>query len=84
MAGFGSIALAVSIMYVVLIAMIPAGSNTSAERANITSVLVAAHIPLMLLEGVFTAMVAGFLERVYPSLLQPSRSGRIGDRRLSR
>ncbi|AFY71813.1 cobalamin (vitamin B12) biosynthesis CbiM protein [Thalassoporum mexicanum PCC 7367] len=84
LAGFGSIALAVALMYVVLIATMPAGANTTTERANIMSVLVAAHMPLMLLEGVFTAMVASFLERVYPSLLQPGRWGNIGDRQPSR
>jgi cobalt/nickel transport system permease protein len=72
-AGFGSIALAVSIMYILLISTVTAGNNSSVERTNIMSVLVAAHIPLMLLEGVFTSMVAGFLARVYPVLLQPDR-----------
>ncbi len=63
--GLGGAAL---IAFTLLIATIPAYLDVSAERAAITA-LVAAHIPLMVIEGLFTAMVVTFLLRVRPDMV---------------
>lgn len=51
-----------------LILTIPAELNASLEQAAIYG-LTLAHLPLMILEGLFTAMVVLFLDRVKPDLL---------------
>lgn len=52
-----------------LIYTIPAQLDVAAERAAIIT-LAGAHLPVALLEGVFTAMVVLFLLRVKPDLLE--------------
>ena len=68
LAGFCAIGLSVSIFLVVLITYIPSGFDVSTERAAIYT-LALAHVPLMFIEGAFTAFVAVFLQRVRPELL---------------
>lgn len=68
LAGAGGLGLAVLIFYGLLVTTIPATLDVALERAAITA-LALAHIPLMLLEGVFTALVVLFLQRVRPDLL---------------
>lgn len=46
------------------------GMDIAAEQTALT-LLLFAHLPLMLIEGVFTAMVVLFLHRVYPEMLDP-------------
>lgn len=66
----GSIALGISVAMFVMILLtnMPAGLDVSTERAAINT-LVLAHLPLIVIEGVFTALVAVFLRRVRPKLL---------------
>lgn len=64
-AGLGS---AVVIFYMLLITTIPATLDIATERTAI-AILALAHIPVMILEGIFTAMVVLFLYRVRPQLL---------------
>lgn len=72
-AGAGGVALAVLIFYSVLITTIPLTINVDQERVAITA-LALAHIPLMVLEGLFTMLVVLFLQRVRPELLDgPAR-----------
>lgn len=67
--GFVAIATGALTSSLILILTIPANLDVSVERAAILSLLVA-HIPLALLEGVFTALVVLFLLRVKPGLLE--------------
>jgi cobalt/nickel transport system permease protein len=70
----GSLAIGISAVavFVVIIVTIPANIDADAERAGIYA-LTLAHIPLMFIEGIFTAMVALFLQRVKPELLEVER-----------
>ena len=73
--GFGAgalgLGLAVAIALVLIITTIPAQLDAEVERASIYA-LTLAHIPLMALEGLFTALVVLFLQRVRPELLDNS------------
>jgi len=69
LAGFTGIALGALMSSLLLILTIPASLDVSVERAAITALLVA-HMPLAVLEGVFTAMIVLFLLRVKPGLLE--------------
>ncbi len=68
-AGASGVAITVLAVFVILIANIPLDVDASAERSSIITTLVIAHIPLMLVEGIFTAMIVSFLEKVKPELL---------------
>jgi cobalt/nickel transport system permease protein len=72
LAGAIGLGLAAGIFYVLVITTIPSGFDLATERAAITG-LTLAHLPLMLIEGVFTAMLVIFLWRVKPGLLEPQR-----------
>lgn len=69
LAGAGGVGLATVIAFVLLVTTIPAHLDVEAERASIY-VLTVAHIPVMVIEGVFTAILAVFLQRVKPELLE--------------
>ncbi|NJN66631.1 MAG: cobalt transporter CbiM [Chloroflexaceae bacterium] len=75
-AGLSGVGLAVLLFAVVLVTTIPASIDPVKEQAAIMT-LVLAHIPLMVLEGIVTAMVVLFLWRVRPELLtgEPGRWG---------
>lgn len=72
-AGASGPALAVLLFWGILITTLPARIDPAAEQAAIAA-LVFAHIPLMILEGIFTAMVVLFLRRVRPELLGQTSS----------
>lgn len=73
-AGAIGLGLAAIIFFGLILATIPGGLDAQAERVAVYG-LVASHVPLALIEGVFTAMLVGFLRRVKPELLQdPTRS----------
>jgi len=69
LAGAGGIGVSVLISLALLITTIPAHLDIEVERASIYA-LSLAHVPLMALEGVFTALVVLFLQRVKPELLE--------------
>ena len=69
LAGALGLGLAALISFTLLITTIPAHLDVEAERASIYA-LTLAHVPLMLIEGVFTALVVLFLLRVKPELLE--------------
>ncbi len=93
LAGAVGVGLAVLLFYGVVIAALVGSSSgilsTEAGRVSgteslrlATSSLVVAHIPLMVLEGLFTSWVVLFLQRVQPELLGNSRQPqplRLGD-----
>ncbi len=63
--GLGGAAL---IFALLLMTTLPATLDATLERTAITALLLA-HLPLMLIEGIITAMVALFLQQVKPELL---------------
>jgi cobalt/nickel transport system permease protein len=67
--GFLGLALSVMLFALILIAFIPGQINAEAERVAIMAV-VAAHIPLALVEGLITALALNYIQKVKPSLLQ--------------
>jgi len=69
LAGAVGLGIAVLISWGLLITTIPAHLDVEAERASIYA-LTMAHVPLIVLEGIFTALVALFLQRVKPELLE--------------
>ena len=69
LAGAAGLGIAVLIAWGLLITTIPAHLDVEAERASIYA-LTMAHVPLIVLEGIFTALVALFLHRVKPELLE--------------
>jgi cobalt/nickel transport system permease protein len=68
LAGASGLGLAALLLVLLLIATLPATLDAAVERAAIMALLLA-HIPLMLIEGTLTALVALFLQRVRPDLL---------------
>jgi cobalt/nickel transport system permease protein len=66
LAGAGGLGIAVIIFAVLLTTFIPAHLDVEAERASIYT-LTLAHAPLIVLEGIFTALV---VQRVRPELLE--------------
>ena len=68
LAGFLALATSVAIFVPLLIFFIPSGFDVATERAAVFA-LALAHVPLMFIEGAFTAAVAMFLQRVRPGLL---------------
>lgn len=68
LAGSGGIGLAVLIFFGLVVTSIPEGFNVAQEQAAIT-LLVTAHVPLILLEGIFTVLLVLFLRQVKPELL---------------
>lgn len=69
LAGTLGLAIAAGIAFTILITTIPATIDVAAERASITA-LILAHMPLAVIEGIFTAMLVVFLMRVKPELLE--------------
>jgi cobalt/nickel transport system permease protein len=69
LAGAVGLGLAAVIFLVLIITTIPTELNADTER-NAIYALMLAHIPLMLIEGVFTAMLVIFLKRVKPELIR--------------
>jgi cobalt/nickel transport system permease protein len=60
--------LAVLIFYGVVLTTIPSGFETDSEQAALWTLSIA-HVPIILLEGVFTSLVVLFLHRIKPELL---------------
>ncbi|GAB6058872.1 cobalt transporter CbiM [Desulfonatronum parangueonense] len=69
LAGFTGICLSVLIFSMVLFTNMPAHLSVQAERTAIMA-LVLAHIPLAVLEGALTALLAVFLLRTSPAILE--------------
>jgi len=69
LAGAIGVGLAASIFFSLIITNIPANIDVQAEKTAIYALMLA-HIPLMAIEGMFTAMVVLFLERVKPEMLR--------------
>lgn len=68
LAGMVGVGLASLLFFSIVITHLPSGFDNEIEKAAIYALMLA-HIPLMLIEGVFTAMVISFLHRVKPEIL---------------
>ncbi len=69
LAGAVAIVLSVAMFVVILINFLPADLDIATERAAIYTLAIA-HLPIMAIEGVITSLVAVFLQRVRPELLE--------------
>lgn len=69
--GAAALALSALLAFSILILTMPSSIDQEAERLSITA-LTLAHVPLMLVEGIFTALVVVFLQRVKPELINNS------------
>lgn len=69
LAGAIGLGLATVMAMTLLVTTVPSYLDVEAERASIVAMTLA-HVPLMLIEGAFTALVALFLQKVAPELLE--------------
>lgn len=67
-AGALGVGLAVLLFYGLVVLNIPANLDAAAEEAALT-LLALAHVPVVVVEGIFTLLVVLFLQRVRPELL---------------
>ncbi|GAB4370521.1 MAG: cobalt transporter CbiM [Elainellaceae cyanobacterium] len=72
LAGAIGLGLADLIFFILIVTTIPSGFNAVTERSAVIG-LSLAHIPLIVIEGAFTAVLALFLQRVKPELLDTNR-----------
>lgn len=68
--GAAGLGIAALIAFTLLVTTIPSHLDVQAEREAIYS-LTLAHVPLMIIEGLFTALIVGYLEQVKPELIRP-------------
>jgi cobalt/nickel transport system permease protein len=71
LAGGMGIGIATLIFWTLLITTLPTTIQADMEKAALMTMVVA-HIPLMILEGIVTAMVVLFLSRVKPEIIEMS------------
>ncbi|MGB3402903.1 MAG: cobalt transporter CbiM [Microcoleaceae cyanobacterium] len=69
LAGAVGLGLAAALFFTLTILNLPSGLDQTIENKAIYG-LIMAHIPLMIIEGIFTVMVINFLEKVKPELLK--------------
>ena len=69
LAGATAVALSTLMFYSLVLFNLPADLDANAERTALLT-LAFAHLPLILLEGVFTVIVVSFLAKVKPELLR--------------
>jgi len=69
LAGALGLGLAALIFLTLIITTIPSGFDAATEQTAVSGLTIA-HIPLMIIEGIFTAMLVLFLQRVKPELLK--------------
>ena len=68
LAGAGALAASVLLFVTILLTNMPADIDVATERQAIM-LLAMAHIPLIFIEGTFTALVAVYIQRVRPRML---------------
>lgn len=70
--GVVGIGLSLLLFLLTLINFIPASVDPVAEKAAVYATVIA-HLPLVAMEGVFSALVMGYLHKIKPELLQPGK-----------
>ncbi len=68
LAGAMGLGIAVLLFFSIVLTNLPSGFEQATEKQAIYGLMLA-HIPLMMIEGIFTVMVVNFLQRVKPELL---------------
>ncbi len=68
LAGSCGVGLSAMLFFGLVITMLPADVDVAVERQAAFALLLA-HVPLMLLEGLFTAMLVSFLTRMKPEVI---------------
>ena len=69
LAGMIGLGLSACIFFGAMVLLMPADLDRATEQHALLLLLIA-HIPLMLIEGSFTVMLASFLQRIKPELLR--------------
>jgi len=69
LAGAVAIGMSVVMFVVILLTFLPADLDVGAERVAIYALAIA-HLPIIAIEGVITSLLAVFLQRVRPELLE--------------
>lgn len=69
LAGMVGLGLSALIFFSLILFTIPAGIDVATEKQALTLLLIA-HIPLMVIEGGFTTMLGSFLRRIKPELVE--------------
>lgn len=67
-AGATAVGLATVIFFLLVITNIPSDWDIVTEKTAMYGLMLA-HVPLMVIEGIFTAMVVSFIQRVKPEIL---------------
>ena len=68
LSGAAALGVSVALFVVILLTSIPADMDIATERAAIYTLAIA-HLPLIVIEGIITAMLTVFLQRVRPRVL---------------
>jgi len=68
LSGAAALGVSVALFVVILLTNMPADIDASTERAAIYTLAIA-HLPLIVIEGIITAMLTVFLQRVRPRIL---------------
>ncbi len=71
LAGSIGVGLSATFFFLLIFLTLPADVDRAIEQTALKGLIIA-HIPLIVLEGIFTAMVTIFLQRVKPELLEKS------------
>ena len=73
LAGACGLGMTVLLFYGLVLTTLPAGVDAATEQMAL-NVLLIAHLPLMVIEGTFTALLVQFLQRVKPELVNPGQT----------
>lgn len=76
LSGAIGLGLALAIFFILVISNLPADLDNLSERAAIYALMLS-HVPLIIIEGLFTAMLVMFLQRVRPELLESELSSKM-------
>jgi len=68
LSGAAALGISIALFVVILLTNLPADINIATERAAIYALAIA-HLPLIVIEGIITAMLTVFLQRVRPRIL---------------
>lgn len=69
LSGAVAIGISVALFVIILVYNIPAHIDVATERAAIYTLAIA-HLPMMAIEGIITAIITVFLQRVRPGILE--------------
>ncbi|WP_354636348.1 cobalt transporter CbiM [Planktothricoides raciborskii] len=76
MSGAIGLGLALMIFFILVISNLPAELDNLTERSALYGLMLS-HIPLIMIEGIFTAMLVMFLQRVKPELIKGEVANRM-------